>query len=255
MQETSAPVYRVSAVSYTNSIPFVYGLKNSPVSNKIELSLDIPSQCAQKLIDGKADIGLVPVAVMPQIPNAKIISNYCIGAVGKVNTVMLLSHVPLEQIKQVWLDFQSRTSVALVKVLFRELWKSKPDFLQATAGYEAQIQGDTAGVVIGDRCFELNKKFAYQYDLSEAWKQLTALPFVFACWVANKEIEPDFVKEFNFALEKGLENKQAAITELLNSEIEMDIAENYLNNVISYPFDNLKQEALNLFLEKLKANG
>jgi chorismate dehydratase len=146
---------RISAVSYLNSLPFVYGLTHSSLINECDISLDIPSVCAEKLINGTVDIGLIPVAAIPQVPNATIISDYCIGANGEVKTVCLFSEVPLNEIKTILLDYQSRTSVLLVKILAKEFWKINPEFINAEAGFEQKIKGTTAGVVIGDRTFEL----------------------------------------------------------------------------------------------------
>ena len=115
---------RISAVSYLNSLPFVYGIKNSGFLKNIELSLDVPSVCADKLISGKADIGLVPVAAIPLIKNARIVSDFCIGADGKVQSVLLISRKPLQEIQKVYLDLESRTSVGLAKVLAKEYWKT-----------------------------------------------------------------------------------------------------------------------------------
>src|ERR1043166_8619691 len=106
---------KISAVAYLNSKPFIYGLEHSRVLDQIDLQLDIPSECARKLINNEVEIGLVPVAVLPLIRDRQIISDYCIGAVGKVNSVMLYSDVPLDEIRTVLLDYQSRTSVTLVK--------------------------------------------------------------------------------------------------------------------------------------------
>lgn len=243
---------RVSAVSYTNSIPFVYGLTHSDIQQEINLSLDIPSQCADKLIQGQADIGLVPVAILPQIPNGKIISNFCIGAIGRVDTVMLYSQVPLDKIKRIWLDFQSRTSVQLVKVLCSEYWNISPEFLTAQPGYEKDIKGEDAGVIIGDRCFAMVGNYKFSYDLPEYWFQFTGLPFVFAVWLSNKPLHEDFVKRFNQALQFGLLNKEKAMDKFLPSNLSRELASNYLNHRISYAFDSSKQQGLQLFLSKIK---
>ena len=98
---------KVSAVSYTNTKPFVYGLTHSDVIDQIDLSLDIPSDCARKLIDDEADIGLVPVAALLNIPNYQIISDYCIGATGAVNSVFIFSNLPIGEIKTIRLDSYS----------------------------------------------------------------------------------------------------------------------------------------------------
>src|SRR6185369_11597556 len=113
-----------------------------------------------------------------------IISDYCIGADGDVGSVLLLSDVPMSEIKNVLLDYQSRTSVTLAQVLADKYWRIKPRWTDAKENYERDIKGTTAGVVIGDRTFALKNKFKYTYDLSGEWKIFTGLPFVFACWVA-----------------------------------------------------------------------
>ena len=88
---------KISVVSYLNSKPFIMGLLKSNLADRIDLQLDIPAVCAQKLLEGKVDLGLIPVAVLPLLKEKYIISNYCIGAAGKVASVMLYSDVPLKQ--------------------------------------------------------------------------------------------------------------------------------------------------------------
>ena len=90
---------KISVVNYTNSLPFVYGLENYKGVMNFELQKDIPSECARKLIDNEVDIGLIPVAVIPLLKEVHILTNYCIGAVGEVSSVLLLSEVPLEKIE------------------------------------------------------------------------------------------------------------------------------------------------------------
>src|SRR6185436_13549106 len=142
---------KISCVRYLNSQPFVYGLKNNSIINDIELSLDTPSDCAEKLLNGTVDIGLIPVAVIPALKESHIISDYCIGADGKVETVLLLSDVPLNEIKNVLLDYQSRTSVLLVRILADKFWKISPQWIDGENDFEKRISGTTAGLVIGDR--------------------------------------------------------------------------------------------------------
>ena len=184
---------KISAVSYQNTIPFLYGMENSEfIDRNTCVSLDIP-----KLLDNEVDIGLVPIAILPQLSEFEIITDYCIGAEGDVKSVLLLSDVPLNKIEKVYLDYQSRTSVNLLIVLAQNFWKINPVFKHARPGYESEITGKTAGVVIGDRTFALKKNYKYAYDLAGEWTKFTGLPFVFACWVSNKKIDFDFIKQFN----------------------------------------------------------
>lgn len=242
---------KISAVSYLNTIPFVHGLKQSELIKIIDLQLDYPSICAEKLINGIVDLALVPVAVIPKLKEAHIISDYCIGANGAVDTVCLYSDVPIEEIESIVLDYQSRTSVALLKILLNEYWQLNPELKKANVGFEENIKGNHAALVIGDRAFALNTKYAYIYDLSAIWKKMTGLPFVFAAWVANKKLPQDFIISFNKALEKGLSNIDKALALEGNSYPNCKNPEDYLNNKISYNLDVEKQKGMELFLRKI----
>jgi chorismate dehydratase len=240
---------KISVVSYLNSKPFLYGLDHYKFQTKIDLALDIPSVCAQKLVELKVDIGLVPVAIIPKLGEYYIVSDYCIGGVGKVDSVMLYSDVPLNEIQNVLLDYQSRTSVSLVKVLAKYFWKINPNWIAAKANFENDIADETAAVIIGDRTFSLKNKYLYNYDLSEEWQKFTGLPFVFACWVANKKLPDNFINEFNEALKLGIDSRPALIKELRKNNVyNTDIAV-YLNEKIQYDYDAEKKKAMNLFLD------
>lgn len=240
---------RLSAVSYLNTKPFIYGIYKSELADFIELNLDIPSVCAQKLLNGTADIALAPVAIIPELPQAYIVSDYCIGSNGRVDTVCLYSMVALDKIDKVLLDFHSKTSVALTKILFQNYWKLRPDFVPAEQGFETQIEGTTAALVIGDRTIGMNQKYPYVYDLGEAWKAWTGLPFVFAAWISVKPVHPDFIEKFNAALKTGLDHIPELI-KILPSFPNFDV-EAYYNNHISYDLNQEKWKAMNLFLSYL----
>lgn len=240
---------KISAVSYLNTKPFVYGLQHSDVIGKIDLSLDIPSLCASKLTTGLADIGLIPVAAIADVPNAQIISNYCIASSGKVRTVVLLSNVPLPEISRIILDYQSRTSVQLVQILARNFWKISPVWECGQPGYvEGEHEETTAIVVIGDRVFEAEKRFTYCYDLGESWKDFTGYDFVFACWIANKQIDIEFISEFNKSLAHGLMQMEAVIGECEKNYPDYQLNEYFYSN-ICFTFDDSKRKGLELFLK------
>ena len=242
---------KISAVSYLNTIPFIHGLKQSELIKTLDLQLDYPSICADKLINGTVDLALVPVAVIPKLKEAYIISDYCIGANGAVDTVCLYSDVPIEEIESIALDYQSRTSVALLRVLLKEYWQLNPELKKANVGFEENIKGNHAALVIGDRAFALNTKHAYIYDLSAIWKEMTGLHFVFAAWVANTKLTKDFIVSFNKALEKGLSNIDKALALEGDSYPNCENPEDYLNNKISYNLDIEKQKGMELFLRKV----
>lgn len=239
--------FKVTAVSYLNTKPLLYGLFKSRVSDKIDLKLDIPSVCAQKLESGEADLGLVPVAIIPELSSPRLVSDYCIGTVGPVKTVCIYAEQPLEQLEAIFLDYHSRTSVELVKILLEKYWKLRPKLIPASPGFEQQIGGTTGALVIGDRTIGLDLQYPYVYDLGAAWMALTGLPFVFAAWVSNQPLPDDFIAEFNEALQLGI----AAIPELIylipRPHPQFDLQEYYTQN-ISYQLDDDKRKALQLFL-------
>jgi len=245
---------KISAVSYLNTKPFVYGLVHSALIDKIDLSLDMPSLCASKLKEDAVDIGLVPVAVIPEIKGAEIITDYCIAASGKVRTVILASYVPLSEINTIILDYQSRTSIKLVKVLAKNHWHISPRWEKGNPGYiQKDIKDSTAGVIIGDRVFEAEKVFPFIYDLSEAWKEMTGLDFVFACWVANKTIDPEFISEFNKVLIYGILHIPEVIVENSSNYPGCDLGDYFRDNIY-FPLDDSKRKGLELFLKYIGDN-
>ncbi len=247
--------YKVSVVSYQNTIPFVFGLQNHPIRDRIDLSLDHPAACAGKLLNGEADIGLIPVAIQPQVTGGTIISDYCIGSKGAVRSVILYANDPVETIKTIYLDYQSETSVRLARILADRFWKIKVTWIRGGEGYENSTLADReAGVVIGDRAFLIARNYAYVYDLSEAWEAYTGLPFVFATWSTNKKLHPGFEETFNQALKYGLDHMEEAVAALGNSKVlsrqELIV---YLTQNIKYILDEAKEEGLARFLSELSS--
>jgi chorismate dehydratase len=97
------------------------------MAGQFDLSLDIPSECARKLKAGEVDLALTPVAIIPELEQGYLVSDYCIGAVGAVNTVCVFSEVPLQDIKHLFLDFHSRSSVALTRFALCGIWNITPN--------------------------------------------------------------------------------------------------------------------------------
>ena len=225
-------------------------MEQSPFKERIELMKAYPAQIAQALLDDTIDIGLVPVAVMPLLKHPQLISKYVIGTEGEVASVALFSQVPMDQIEKVYLDYQSRTSVALAKILFKQYWKKEVEFLNATEGYINQINGTTAGIIIGDRALVSLDQFEHIYDLGSAWKAYSGLPFVFAAWVANKPIPLDFMEAFDAANGYGLSQLEDVIALIPANEQVYDLHKYFTEN-ISYELTEEKRAGLAKFLEAL----
>ncbi|GAB3925771.1 menaquinone biosynthetic enzyme MqnA/MqnD family protein [Mucilaginibacter myungsuensis] len=242
---------KISAVSYTNTLPFLHGIRHTDIINKIDLSVDIPADCAQKLIDNKVDIGLIPVAATLDLPYWEIVSDYCIGANGPVNSVFIFSNCKIEDIRTLQLDPQSRSSNNLARVLLKNYWKLDPKLVINAPDYTESNDPNTAFVQIGDRTFGKKDKYAYVYDLAEEWKNFTGLPFVFAAWIANKKIPAEFVAELNTSLKHGLDNRDVVIKEL-PARTDFDL-EDYLMHKLDFDLTDDKVKALHLFIGYLKS--
>ena len=243
--------WRIGAVSYLNTRPLLFGLEQSGLMPQIELVKAYPAKIAQDLIEGKIDMGLVPVAITPILKEAHFVSNYCIGAEREVASVCIFSQVPMEQIQKVYLDYQSKTSVQLARILLQDFWKKDVEFLKADEGYIQEITGTTAGVIIGDRALAARLNYKYIYDLASAWMEHTSLPFVFATWIANKPIPVEFMEAFDNANGYGLNHLQEVIAGIPKSEQVYDLHKYYTEN-ISYEFTAEKRKGLELFLSLLK---
>lgn len=242
--------WRIGAVSYLNTRPLLLGMELSPFCDSINLVKSYPAQIAQDLLDDTIDIGLVPVAIMPLLSNPQIVSKYVIGTEGEVASVALFSQVPMDQIEKVYLDYQSRTSVALAKLLIKNFWEKEVEFLIATEGYINEISGTTAGIIIGDRALASLNRFEHVYDLGLAWKAYSGLPFVFAAWVANKLIPSEFIEAFDAANEYGLKHLDEVIALIPATEQVYDLHKYYTEN-ISYELTPEKRKGLEKFLEAL----
>ncbi len=240
---------RVAAVSYLNTKPLIYGFEKGLMKNEMELLTDFPASIADMLIHDRVDISLLPVAIIPLLKEYYIISDFCIGATGEVASVCLFSDVPLEEIKTILLDYQSRSSVGLLKILIKDFWKINVDLQNSENGYEEKIMGTTAGLVIGDRAFIQRKKRKYIYDLGSAWKEMTGLPFVFAAWIANKKLAEDFITNFNKATAEGLNHLPEIIE--ANPCLHYNLKKYYTEN-ISFNLDEEKRKGLREFLRRLK---
>jgi chorismate dehydratase len=244
---------KISAVKYANTYPFLWGMRESGFDKTIILETDHPAQCAAKLISGKVDIGLVPVAALPLVKNYTITGDYCIGADGNVRTVMLLSNCPFAHIKTINLDYRSMSSVNLTKVLARHMWNREFKWVDTSEKFDfMHIGADEAVVLIGDQCFESASNYDFGMDLAGEWKKYTGLPFVFACWASNRKLDKGFVSEFNSALKLGVDNIPAVAAYFSQTgTISQPELEDYLNNNIDFPLDEHKIQGMNMFLELL----
>jgi chorismate dehydratase len=241
---------KVGAVSYLNTKPLLYCIERSQeLKEQIELIKDYPSKIAAQLLEGTIDVGLVPVTVIPKLKEHYIISDYCIGTEGDVASVCLFSDVELDKVEKILLDYQSKTSVALCKVLLKNYWKKDIVLEDAKQDFSEEIKETTAGVLIGDRALKQRKRSKNIYDLGGEWKRFTGLPFVFAAWISNKKLCEDFIHLFNKKNGEGLKAIDAVIEE--NDFTEYNLHTYYTYN-ISYNLTAEKLKGMRLFLKLMQ---
>lgn len=241
-------VVKIVAVSYSNTYPFVYGIENSGVMDAFQLQLVHPMACAESFISGNADIALLPVGALKLLPEHRIITDMCIGAVNEVKSVLLVSKKPLNEIRSIALDTESATSVRLCKVLAANYWKIEPEWEAVQVIDYKDFPETDAFVVIGDKAFELAPHFSYVYDLAGEWHQYTGLPFVFAVWVSKPDVSEAFIQKLNEALQYGVVHIAEVVAHFNNQFHGNFDLENYLTECIDYRFDEKKRESLEKFL-------
>jgi chorismate dehydratase len=247
---------KISAVSYINTWPMIYGLSQDEAKEEFTLEKVVPSEGARMLRTGETLAGLVPAGSWIDYPNFTPITSYGICADGTVQTVLLVSEVPLNQIRRIQLDPHSRTSVALVQILAKKYWNITPEFVPVHERITpCFIDGYTAAVVIGDKAFEFQGKLPYIYDLAAEWKAFTGLPFVFALWLASPEFPKDKIEKLNEALAFGIAHTAEAIklySPSIESNLSFDDYLHYLTVNIKYKINDDYNKALDLFMRYLR---
>jgi chorismate dehydratase len=240
---------RISLVSYCNTLPFKAALESSDyIKKNAILKESHPAQCAYDIENNLADISLVPVGALKESEKYNVITDYCLSANKKVESVLLLSEKPRSEINSILLDYQSKTSVKLIKIIANKFWENNFKYIDAKPGFEDGITGNIAALIIGDRALKLRNSFPFVYDLAEEWYNYTDLPAVFAVWVAKNDISLDFISNFNSALSSGINSiKQVANKYACNYQ-GFDL-EHYLTNCIDYHFNETKRQSMAKFLQ------
>lgn len=254
---------RISAISYLNTAPLMWDFEHDPAGADFDLSYTVPSRCAASLREGTADIGIIPAAAYANIPDLVILPGVAIASRQPVRSILLVSKVPLEQIRTVALDNSSLTSVALTKVLFAKWWGGARQFVSAEPDIDKMLQSNDAGLVIGDPALKIDRSQFVTYDLAEEWIRLTAKPFVFAFWAVRREAlkgvgERDLAGIFRRSRDHGLEpeNLERIVCEWAPRVrlSERDVR-SYLTENIYYDLDGPCLEGLRLFYKYAQECG
>lgn len=242
---------RLVLVSYLNTLPMLEGIKQG-LGDSVEVIQAHPADCARILFEGRADYGLVPVGALAGRKDWRQVSSIGIGCDGLVETVCLFGQAPLPSWERVYLDYQSRTSVLLSRILLRELWRHEIPGFPAEQGYETRTSGREGALIIGDRAISAREAFPFVYDLGEGWKSLTGLPFVFALWVSLRPPDAGFENRLEKALAEGAADPEPVIRAQQQAYGRFDLAR-YFRQSIRYEISDKMQEGLGEFFRKASA--
>ncbi|MBM3781698.1 MAG: menaquinone biosynthesis protein [Acidobacteria bacterium] len=239
---------RVGAVSYLNARPLVWGLDARP--DLFSLRVDLPSRCARLLHDGDTDLGLIP-AIEYQMGEYLVVPDVAIGADGPVQSVAVFSSRPIGEVRSVALDTSSRSSVALTRVLAHHHWKITPTYVSAEPDLDQMLGASDAALLIGDPALDVDApaRGLRKYDLSEAWKAMTGLPFVFAVWAGRADaIDAEQVDLLQRARDAGLVAAERIAAEHVGADaLRQQAAVSYLRDTLNYRFGARERQGLALF--------
>jgi chorismate dehydratase len=182
--------FRVSLVDYVNAWPLTWGFLRGAVEGSERIS-DVPSACADRLARGEVDAGLVPSIEAARIPGVRIVRGVGIASKERVRSVVLASRRPLGEAKTVALDLSSRSSAAMVRVLFKDLLGTSPEFHPAAPDLGEMLAHHDAALLLGDPALTSDLTGFHVLDLAAGWRELTGLPFVFAVWAVRPSIAPE----------------------------------------------------------------
>lgn len=241
---------RIAMVGYYNTLPFLFGLQKDSF---FDLILDVPSRCMGYFDDRSVDVALVPVATLLDRTDYKIITDYCIGCVGEVRTVCLLTNTRLDLVQKIYLDRDSRTSQLLTRILCDQFWSIEVEFeeIDVRALDAKNLLEGEAVLMIGDKVFEKEKAFRFNFDLGEEWQRFSGLPFAFAVWISRKDLEESEISRLNRALGLGVKDMDGVLKKNANLATKIELSE-YFERFIDYNYDVKKQKALSAYFEYAK---
>ncbi len=240
----------LSLVSYLNTKPLVYGLERGMVQHEFTLQKDVPSVCADRLIEGEVELGIIPSIEYARGKGAlRIIPDLSIASQRKVKSVNLFFNPESKQINTVALDTSSRTSVALLKILLKEKYELDPEFVVMPPDLDSMLGKADAALVIGDKALHFQVEYPNYFDLAEEWNDLTGLPFVFAFWAGHEyALKDEDVEAIQRSYELGKQHiKEIATDYAQNHPQTADFYAAYLTDNISFGFGEEEKAALDEF--------
>jgi chorismate dehydratase len=277
---------RISIVEFLNTAPLVWGFTDGPLAGKYELLFAVPSQCAEDLRAGRADVGIIPSIEYQRMDDVIALPGMAIASKQEVRSLLVVSRVPIEMARSIALDTNSRSTIGLVRILSRRHWNIEPEFIDMPPDPEKMLARADAALIIGDPALRLRLQMdalqakvpqadgygccgtedeqpikgietLFMYDMAQQWREMTGLPAVLAIWVARRgAITPEMISDFQASREYGL----AHIGEIAEgAALKLDLPprelERYLTENINFSLDDENLAGLRRYYEECAEAG
>jgi len=232
------PTLKFGIHDFLNACPLLVPLKEKASTVGFQIVTDTPSALADRLKSGDVDLAMIPsVEYFKSADDYRLVPDVCIASRGPVGTVLLLAKKPLTEITSVAVDLRSRTSIALLKILFP--FPADTEIHPVVPDPASMLAEHSAALIIGDRALTLGDLGSgiTVYDLSEEWFRQTGKPFVHAVVAVRQGVDLDRVRQdfIQQAKSEGRERIKEIVrahTEL--AEVDTHVLEDYLENKIRY---------------------
>lgn len=274
---------RISIVQYLNTAPLVWGFTNGPLAGKYDLSFTVPSQCAEALRSGAADIAIIPAIEYQRIPGLAVLPDLAIASRNQVRSLLIVAKKPIEQVRSIALDRSSRSTQAMTRILAAQHWKIDPEFFEEEPDLRAMLEKTDAALLIGDPALRISiaiekksviapdgraicqaaslgiigPEIFHVYDVVGEWRKLTGLPAVMAFWAARPEIvTPDVLADFQASRKFGI-SQIAAIAPDAAHELELPepALETYLRQNIDFSLGEENRRGLEKYFQEAARLG
>jgi chorismate dehydratase len=244
---------RIAASSYLNTAPLIWSFIRGAQRDAVDLFTDTaPARCAEMLAHGEVDAALVPVIEYQRLAGVSIVPDVCVGSRSAVRSVVLATRRNnLKKVTRVALDDSSRTSVALVKIIFREFLGFEPEWQSSPPDLTAMLEHNDAALIIGDPAMKIPRDQFQVFDLATLWHDYTGFGFVFAMWMARRS-ELDRVRAIDFAAarDEGLANLDEIAAQYQNqAQLSPQETKEYLTLNIAFRLDDEMRKGLHLYFE------
>ncbi len=247
---------KLSIVGYLNALPLSWGFIQNQPRSVFELDFSPPALCADKIAAGSVDIGLIPAIEYQRIPDLRIIPHLAVAAKRRVRSVLLVSKVPLPRVESIALDRSSRTSVVLLRILLRIRFQLNPRLYFHEPALTAMLLHHDAALLIGDAALTADLSGLHRYDLSEAWREETGRPFVFAFWACRAGSNLDDCSPFEESYRYG-KSRMDDIVHQQSRQLGLPSEQvfSYLTRCIDYSLDRENVAGLLLFYQLARELG